>query len=214
LEPYNLNDGGVGKLIISNDQRAALKEWAVAVQALEAGRQIVILRKGGIVEETRHFELRNLGFYLYPTFEHQKKHLLKPSEQEQIEATTANWHPDIETISIRCYAEAMDDIEVFSQEQLDRIRDKHIWTDEFAAERLKWKRTQPLHVILLRVYKLAQPLELRIRPEYNGCKSWHDLELTAAIAKIEAFPVLTDEQFEAERTSIKQTLDTAISSEN
>lgn len=188
---------------IQEEQRAALKEWASAIQALESGRQIVILRKGGILEETRHFELRNAGFYLYPTFEHQKKHLLKEPYQEQIDITTAGWYPDNKTVTIRCYAEAVQDIEIFSQEELDRIRDRHIWTDEFAAERLKWKKTQPLHIILLRVYKLVNPIEATIYPDYIGCKSWLDLVLPQAGATgREALPVLTDEQFEAERNVI------------
>jgi hypothetical protein len=182
-------------------KRAALKEWAVAIQALEAGRQIVIMRKGGIVEETRHFELRNLGFYLYPTYEHQKKHLLKPSDQEQIDVTIEGWHPDNKTVSISCYAEATDDIEIYSQEELNRIRGHHIWTDEFAEERLRWKKSQPLHLILLRVYKLTHPVEAEILPEYNGCKSWIDLILPSESGR-EAQPVLSDEEFQARRNDI------------
>lgn len=39
----------------------ALKEWASAIKALETGRQIMVMRKGGIVEETRHFEPEKSG---------------------------------------------------------------------------------------------------------------------------------------------------------
>jgi hypothetical protein len=193
--------------IIRKEQRAALKEWASAIQALESGRQIVIMRKGGIVEETRHFELRNAGFYLYPTFEHQKKHLLKETFQEHMDQTLVSWHPDNKTVTLSCYAEAVNDIEVFNQEQLDRIRDRHIWTDEFAAERLKWKRTQPLHVILLRVYKLVHPIEAHILPDYNGCKSWIDLSLPDEQSSgREALPVLSDDLFEEERDAVLKQL--------
>ena len=30
-----------------------------------------------IVEETKHFELKSPAFYLYPTYEHQRKELIK-----------------------------------------------------------------------------------------------------------------------------------------
>ena len=35
--------------------RIALKEWAVAVKALDRGEQIMLLRKGGIREEGKDF---------------------------------------------------------------------------------------------------------------------------------------------------------------
>lgn len=40
----------------------ALKEWAVAIRALDAGDQILLLRKGGIVEETKDFRVRGRAF--------------------------------------------------------------------------------------------------------------------------------------------------------
>ena len=55
----------------------ALKEWAAAIKALENGTQIFIMRKGGIIEETRDFRVQSEAFYLYPTYEHQRKELLK-----------------------------------------------------------------------------------------------------------------------------------------
>ncbi|MDG0790271.1 DUF1802 family protein [Cohnella ginsengisoli] len=43
----------------------ALREWAVAVKALEAGKQIMVLRKGGIAEETKEFRLESPSFFLF-----------------------------------------------------------------------------------------------------------------------------------------------------
>ena len=57
----------------------ALKEWAVVVHALLEGEQIVDIRKGGIKEDGRHFDLPTRRFWLYPTAEHQKAELLKPA---------------------------------------------------------------------------------------------------------------------------------------
>ena len=51
----------------------AFKEWAVTVRALAEGEQLVTLRKGGIREPAKHFSLDHERFFLYPTFDHQRR---------------------------------------------------------------------------------------------------------------------------------------------
>src|SRR4026207_2423284 len=46
----------------------AFKEWAVICETLAAGRQTVILRKGGIAEEGGLFRPEHSEFLLYPTY--------------------------------------------------------------------------------------------------------------------------------------------------
>ena len=58
----------------------ALKEWAVTVQALARGEQILLLRKGGIHEEGKDFRVIHPEFLLYSTYEHQREDLLKPGQ--------------------------------------------------------------------------------------------------------------------------------------
>ncbi len=57
----------------------AFKEWAVTVRALAEGEQLLTLRKGGIREENKHFELEHERFFLYPTFDHQHNNLVRES---------------------------------------------------------------------------------------------------------------------------------------
>src|SRR4051794_41816166 len=54
----------------------AFKEWAVTVRALAEGEQLLTLRKGGIREPNKHFELEHDRFFLYPTFDHHPKDLV------------------------------------------------------------------------------------------------------------------------------------------
>ncbi|KQY83863.1 hypothetical protein ASD24_08645 [Paenibacillus sp. Root52] len=150
----------------------ALKEWASTIKALEQGRQIMVMRKGGIVEETRHFELKSPAFVLYPTYEHQRKELIKSSDHPYVEESLAEWVPEASTIRITSYAEVVQDVEIRDQETLDKLLDLHMWTADFAEDRLKWKRKDPLHVLLLRVYRLNEPMEIPVLSEYNGCRSW------------------------------------------
>jgi hypothetical protein len=56
---------------------AALKEWAVVCKALEEGRQVLLLRKGGIMEYKQGFEVKHDKFLLFPTFEHQSKESIR-----------------------------------------------------------------------------------------------------------------------------------------
>lgn len=185
-------------------QPVALKEWAVAIRALAEGKQIVLMRKGGIAEETREFRLESPSFWLYPTYEHQKRELLKEEAGAGLAATLEGWSPQQTHADIECFATVEADIEVTSQEQLDRIRDTHIWTDRFAEERLKWKRQKPLHVLVLRVHKLDRPVQVPILASYSGCTSW--IRVEGDFAPGTTKPVLDDETFKAKAEEIRTLL--------
>ncbi|RKN85644.1 DUF1802 family protein [Paenibacillus ginsengarvi] len=182
----------------------ALKEWAVAIRALAEGRQIVLLRKGGIVEETKEFRLESPSFWLYPTFEHQRRELLKEEAQPTLAETLEEWSAEAGLTEIGCYAEVAADIEVTSQEQLNRIRAYHIWTDHFAEERLKWKRQKPLHVLLLRIYKLDAPVSVPTLDSYSGCKSW--IRIESELPESGKRPVMDEARFERISQEIKTLL--------
>ena len=65
--------------------RIALKEWAVVIDALARGRQVFLLRKGGIAEGRDGFELSHREFLFYPTWEHQQAGLIRPEFREDFE---------------------------------------------------------------------------------------------------------------------------------
>nr|WP_154958205.1 DUF1802 family protein [Paenibacillus xylanexedens] len=182
----------------------ALKEWASAIQALENGRQIMVMRKGGIVEETKHFELKSPAFYLYPTCEHQRKELIKSSDQSYVEESLAEWVPEASTVRITSYAEVTQDLEIRDQEMLDRLLEYHMWTADFAESRLKWKKKDPLHVLILRVYRLQEPMEIPVLPEYNGCRSW--ISIPNGLVPREMTPVLNVADFADQVQKINETL--------
>jgi hypothetical protein len=182
----------------------ALRDWAVTVEALGAGKQILLMRKGGIHEETRHFEVQSDQFFLYPAYEHQKEELLKPEFQGEIAKTLEGWSPEQKMTTVKYYAKLYEDVEVMDEEALHRLYPHHIWTNNFASERLKWKKKLPLHLLLVRVYKLNTPVEIEIREEYTGCKSW--LKLPDHLQGLSAEPVLSDDEFSAEVQKIKEKL--------
>ncbi|MFC6332647.1 DUF1802 family protein [Paenibacillus septentrionalis] len=187
-----------------NQETVAFKEWAVTVDSLLKGELIFVLRKGGIVEETKHFELSSHQFYLMPAYEHQKEHLLKEPYQGRIAGTMNEWSPDQSHMKLQGYAEVVEDILIHDLEKLHAVSELHIWTEQFAEERLKWKKTQPLHLIVLRVYRLDEPLMTTMQDAYRGCKSWVSIEEHLPERKF--VPVLSDEEFRKQYEKLKQAL--------
>ncbi|KYC36418.1 hypothetical protein WA1_42695 [Scytonema hofmannii PCC 7110] len=166
----------------------ALKEWAIAINALESGKTIMLLRKGGIHEQGGRFQVTHEQILLYPTYEHQQSFLLKPDYANLVVPVTSGWHP--ETVRIGSWAEITDIFQVSDESIVKALEAFHIWSESFISDRLKWKHHQPLYVLLLRTYKLPQEREIPYRKEYGGCKSW--IDLVEAISRQGAEPVLSD----------------------
>lgn len=165
----------------------ALKEWAVAVNALEQGKTIMLLRKGGIHEQDGRFKVAHDQILLYPTYEHQQPFLLR-HDYAQVTPVSSGWHP--ETICISSWAKITDILPVSDEAIVRALLPFHIWNEKFVSDRLKWKPRQSLYILLLRTYKLAQAQIIPYRSEYGGCKSWIDLAEPIAIE--DAVPVLND----------------------
>lgn len=184
----------------------ALKEWAVACNALKDGEQIVILRKGGVHKDDRDFTAEfaeHPEFLLFPTYEHQNAELVKPAYQAKLERSIEeNDVPGLTTLA--AFVQVTDRIEVQEPETLRRISEFHIWTDDYAEKRLHWRPRQPLVVGLVRVYPLLQPQALPLLDEYAGCKSWVDLGQDVPMGELA--PSLSDADYERTRAAIKERL--------
>ena len=76
-------------MALPNDLRVALKEWAVVCAALGSGRQIILLRKGGIYESAGEFEIEHRQFLLFPTYLHQNAGMLKDEAKGQLTVMAA-----------------------------------------------------------------------------------------------------------------------------
>ena len=183
--------------------RTALKEWAVACEALGRGEQILLLRKGGIREEHREFRIEHPEFLLFPTYEHQRADLLKPAAQADLERTLQE-RGSASEVSLRFWARVERVFEVSEERELRSLAPLHIWTDDYAEERLRWKPRKPLQVLALRVYQLAAPSRVAVLPQYGGCKSWLTLEEPVIVEG--ARPVLGEAQFASRLEQVAQLL--------
>lgn len=188
----------------------ALKEWAVTVQALAAGEQQITLRKGGIREEGKHFAVAHGRFFLYPTFDHQRLDLVRPTYRDRLPETLqrARWAtptPGTDAfdrdggiaqpseVRIDTWAEVVSVFEVTESAALAALAPFHVWSDDYAEERLRWKPKHPLKVLVLRVRRLPEPAMLPVGAEYGGCKSWVGLDCDLGF---EGSPVVGDAEFD------------------
>jgi hypothetical protein len=174
----------------------AYKEWAVIIRALLEGEQVLDVRKGGLREDGRHFGLQATRLWLYPTSEHQRADLLKPAYQHTIELSPGS--PVGEPITVPGWADVVGLATLTDPEQLALLDSKLIWTRDYAASRLNWKKRDPLWVLALRVHRLLEPVVVPWHEEYGGCTSWVDLEgLPDDPASFPSEPALSDTAFDA-----------------
>jgi hypothetical protein len=170
--------------------RYALKEWAVAVRALEGGETALVVRKGGIREKA--FAVKDSRFLLLPGYEHQKPELLKLEYRGLVDEV-----PDLTDegpLRFTSFAKVQGAYELSEPESLAAVDPYHMWTPEYAERRFRWRPKKPLTVLVLRTYVLPEPVELPYGEAYGGCKSW--IELEEPVSVVGARPALSDESFE------------------
>ncbi|HEY7733870.1 MAG TPA: DUF1802 family protein [Nitrososphaera sp.] len=181
----------------------ALKEWAVVCKALEQGRQVVLLRKGGVLEYRQGFEVKHDKFLMFPTYEHQSRDHLQPDYANEIENLPDN--PDGGTNRLTSYGQVIEVKETTDRSLLKKLARLHIWNESYVNARMDYNPRKPMSVILLRVFKLDTPIDVEIRDEWAGCKSWIPLEMDAASAQ----PVLDDSQFRRVAAEVREVLSIA-----
>ena len=168
----------------------ALKEWAVAVEALERGETALVVRKGGIREKT--FAVPKTRFLFFKSYEHQKADQLKPAYHDLLRSIPQR--RDDEPVIFTSFAEVYRAYEVSEAEELEALDPHHIWTHEYAESRLKWRPKKPLTILVLRTYLLPEPIVLDYRDSYGGCKSW--IELEESVPTAGSRPALEEPSFE------------------
>ena len=143
----------------------ALKEWSSVIEALGRAEQVVLIRKGGLADPT--FGVEADRFYLYPTYFHQGESDARPS------------------VAITHWAEVQRTWRIADLELLGRLEPLVAIPRETLDSRYRFRADQALHVIGLRVWKLAAPATVTFREEYAGCRSWisvdEEIDVTASV---------------------------------
>jgi hypothetical protein len=184
--------------LLSENNRA-LKEWALICEAMKEGRQIVLLRKGGIREEDGVFRVEDKEFFLLPTYEHQSDKLIQEEYRPWLQQVEDS-KPDPNTIQIDAYVVVDTVTQVQREEKLREIAHEFLWNDEYLRMRADFNPYDPLLLIILRAYELPESVTLPMRHEYAGCKSW--VTLDSAISTSGCVAAVADEEFELRRAAI------------
>jgi hypothetical protein len=169
----------------------ALKEWKTVCDALGSGRQIILLRKGGIYEAAGEFEIEHRQFLLFPTYLHQKPEMLKTGEQEKVSSVSA----EPAHITLEFAGEITDIIPMPKREAMDAIDDQHIWAKPLIDMRYAYRPENPLYLLVVRVYRLEHAVTIENTPAYAGCKSW--VPLGDSVDVKSARPVMDETDFES-----------------
>ena len=188
----------------------AFKEWAVTVRALAEGEQLLTLRKGVLPQGNRPFRLAHERFFLYPTFDNQSGDLVRESHQPELrraleEGVWSDGEPPLhafnsiipvqqpDRVRIRAWAEVAGHFTITDPRCVDALSPFYVWTPSYAERRLGWRRQQPLHVLLLRTYRIPRPVTVKVKDEYNASQTWVQLQRDLPF---EGTPVLSDAEFE------------------
>lgn len=182
---------GCGRVMVSG-MRTAFKEWAVIVDALGRGDQILILRKGGISEGRGGFKVEYPHFLFFPTLYHQQRESVLPAAQARFDVIQPAFPPP-DRLHIQYCAEVVDWRRLESLAAAERLQGQHVWRPEVIAERFDWGKEKAIYALALRVFRLPKLVDLPLLPAYGGCKSW--IELDAEIAMDDAQPVLQEAEF-------------------
>ena len=132
----------------------AFKEWAVVVEALGSGGQIVILRKGGIAEGQGGFRVEQERFWLFPTRFHQQAEGVVEEARAGFE--DYEWPPN-DLLRIEFCAEVIEARRLDSLAKAKRLTGQHIWREEIIAERFDWGRDVGIYAMAVRARRLAAP---------------------------------------------------------
>ena len=180
----------------------AFKEWAVVVDALGRGEQVLVLRKGGIREPHGQFHVDHREFWLFPTQYHEAEGSIIPSKRPALREIAATAIKGL--VDIQYYAVVDSALKVGDPTALRRLQGRHIWNERVLQERFQFGREPGLQALLTRVYRRPASVRLPMRESYGGCKSW--VELDEPLSTEGLTPVLTDAEYSAQSDEIRDRL--------
>jgi hypothetical protein len=188
----------------------AFKEWQVIVEALGAGEQILILRKGGIAEDGGGFEAKAGRFWLFPTHFHEQIAQTKPAATKwfnQVGGVPPSRNlatsGEVARVHLRYFAEVVRHSFLSDWASVARLDPFHLWSEETIHKRFEWAHPPGLHAFAVRAHRLREPVRFELTPAMGGCKSWIDLPLDFAACASE--PVLEDAVFAKKLEALKLT---------
>ena len=182
-----------------SDVSLALKEQNVVCEALAAGLQVFVPRKGGL-EDFDEGEVDDEGglrgkarpFLLLPARFHQDLDTVRDDVRDRLPRPLPP-KPDGQ-FCCRYVASVDREIALAHDDALPAITSLQAFEPRILEERFAY-RTPGLTLLVLRVAKLAEPVLIDDDDTVAGCRSWVELPSPTALSASE--PVLSDDAFAA-----------------
>lgn len=179
----------------------ALKEWSILCRELAGGRQVLLLKKGGIHDRRKEFEMDHRAFFLFPTYYHAKSEDVIESARDELDRLAREAPPE-EEVHLSVYCEVHGARFVDDLATLKKLEGRHVYSEQTIDYRYNYRRPG-LWVVTVRAYKLPKEVVVPNTEEYAGCVSW--VSLDEVIDPADAKPALSDEAF-SERISAVESI--------
>ncbi len=125
------------------------KEWSMVCDALGAGEQSIILRKGGIHEGRSGFFWKHDAFFLFPTrFHEQSVQFPWPG------GVAPECGDDDRPHTLTLFAVVEEKLQLTDWAQVESLRGFHFWTEEATRDRCDYTDNSGISLALLRVWRL------------------------------------------------------------
>ncbi|MCA9006482.1 MAG: DUF1802 family protein [Planctomycetaceae bacterium] len=190
---------------MQSQNRIAFKEWGAVCAALEQGTQSVIVRKGGIHEGEAGFRVEHSEFWMFPTRFHQGADQLQPAKSSLLNQTLSK-EPESGKLNLSLYSVVEAVLELKDPALLPRLQSLQVLNAETIQQRFEYKNPG-LFVLLVRVFRREQPVEVEQESRFAGCHSWVELSQDYTTADLK--PVLNPEQFQEAQQAFQEIVDSA-----
>lgn len=181
----------------------AFKEWAVICRALAAGKQSILLRKGGIAETGGEFTVAHKRFWLYPTYVHQQQAGIRAEARPLLDEAQAA-RPSAGTVCLSHWAEVTGIYHVHDLTLALLLAHLHYWSEESVRQRFHY-REPGIYVLAARVYRAPAVHTITETAAYQGCKSW--VELAAPLDTAHSTAVLGDKDYQDVKWNLEMLLE-------
>jgi hypothetical protein len=188
---------------VKESSQVALKEWAVTEEALATGQIALLIRKGGIHERRGGFGVEHSEFWIFPTGWHQNAADLAEPLHPLMDRLAP---PPAGTVPFRVYAVVDDLFRITSTDVLDALEGMHPLAPPAAHYRFHYAGKPFVYALIVRAYRLPQPVPRPDTLRYEGCVSW--VELDEPLSTTGLRPVLSDQDFAALKGEILRRMGT------
>src|SRR3954452_9926661 len=171
-------------------QSIGFKEWAIVCEAIERGRQSVLVRKGGIAEGRDGFSFKHREFFLFPTWFHEQSAKVRTTDLTVPEEPNG-------TIEIRDWVKVEFVRVITSWPVAELLEPLHVLKSEVVRERFTYEGAPGIHVAFVRAYRVTPAWTFATEKRFGGCRSWVDLPEPPPSIQLE--PSLTNSEHERRR---------------